>query len=79
VYKAARRGALQSAARRERMLASFTEKDTYRTGIVVLAAEGPRVTFDGGRLWLFLGAAVAAFCIWIAVRLVNRRNGGRSS
>jgi hypothetical protein len=60
-------------ARRERMLACFTEKDTNRSGLVVLASEGRRVTPDGERALQFFSAALAAVCIWLAVRIVNRR------
>ncbi len=63
--------------RRERMLATFTEEGTNRSGMVVLAAEGPRLTFDPDRAILFFSAVFAAFGIWLSVRIVNWRGQWR--
>jgi hypothetical protein len=64
-----------SDPRRERMLACFDEKDTGRSGMVVLAAEDIRL-FPSVR-WAVLvpgmGAAFMAFGVWLGVRIVNRR------
>jgi hypothetical protein len=59
--------------RRERMLASFTESETNHCGLVVLAAEEGQISFDGGMFMLALSATFAAFCVWLTVRVVNRR------
>jgi hypothetical protein len=63
--------------RRERMLACFTDETTNQSGLIVLAAEGRRLTLDVGRAILPLSSVFAAFCIWLTVRIVNGRKGVR--
>jgi hypothetical protein len=58
--------------RRERMVACFTEKDTNRSGMIVLAAEGGRIGLNVEMLILLSGTALTAFCVWLAVRIANR-------
>jgi hypothetical protein len=55
------------------MLACFTEKDTNRSGMVVLAAEDGRVGLNVEMMILLSGSAFAAFVVWLAVRISNRR------
>lgn len=59
--------------RRERMLGNFGEKGTERRGLVVLACESRRLTFDPHMSVIPAGAALASFGIWMTVRVVNRR------
>jgi hypothetical protein len=59
--------------RRERLLGCFTEAETDRSGLIVLATEPPQVSFDWSMLVLAVGAGTWAFWIWLGVRLVNRR------
>jgi hypothetical protein len=60
-------------ARRERMLGCFSEKNTARCGLVVLASEGPQVTPDFGMMILLASGSFAAFAVWLTVRIINRR------
>lgn len=62
-------------ARRERMLGCFSEKDTSRCGLVVLASEGGQLTPDFGMMFLLASLSCAAFCVWLTVRIVNRQAG----
>lgn len=59
-------------ARRERLLACFSEKGSSRSGLAVLATENPRLTPDVNMAILLGSSAFTAFCIWLAVRIVNR-------
>ena len=58
--------------RRERMLANFDELGTERGGLVVLACESRRLTFDPSNALLPVAASLAACGIWVTVRVVNR-------
>jgi hypothetical protein len=62
---------------RERMLASFTEKETNRCGMIVPASEAPCIGFDVRTAGLHMSATIAtvaaAGIVWLCVRGVNRR------
>lgn len=62
-------------SRRERILARFIEMEDagFREDLVVVACEGPRLTFDSHQAILPASAALSAFGIWMTVRVVNRR------
>src|SRR5579872_2590498 len=49
------------SSRRERMLTLFREKDAHRSALLLLAVEGPRMTFDSNWASLSLVSAIAAF------------------
>ena len=59
--------------RRERLLGCFSETGTNRKGLVVLAAEDRQVGVDLDRVMLMLTTGVAAFFLWLTLRIINRR------
>jgi len=62
-----------SDGRRERALALIRESGSDRAGLVVLAVEDRQISIDPATLLLTLSTGFTASCIWLTVRIFNRR------